>query len=335
MREAWKLIGGVVAVVLVGLAWNGSAKADVVTLVNGDTLSGTIIAQDDTSVTMSHAILGEVTLPREQVAAVMLTGAETAEAEEVAEETAEAQENPPATVVTPEQLEQRIENPGLFGTDFMLGWNKRLELGVSGRSGNTETFDFILRAQAQFEDDVKRWLLETSYYFGTDDGETSENDFRLGARRDWLLAKGPWFYFAEGKYRYDEFEPWDHRASFYGGAGRTLIENDDYTLRSRLGAGLIAELGGEQDDEYKPEGLIGVEFAWKIKEGHSFGVVNDFYPRLDDLGEFRNVTSLEYLITMNRYDGMSFKIGMENEYDSEDAGKNNDLKYYASILLDF
>jgi hypothetical protein len=58
---------------------------------------------------------------------------------------------------------------------------------------------------------------------------------------------------------------------------------------------------------------------------------------LDEPGEFRSVSTAEWVIALGKADGLSFKLGLENEYES-DVGRDtesNDLSYYGALVFDF
>ena len=96
-------------------------------------------------------------------------------------------------------------------------------------------------------------------------------------------------------------------------------------------------MGGAQGDEFTFEALLGVEADYKIKDGHSIAFTNYLYPSLEDAADFRNVTTLDYIITIDRDKGMALKLGVANEHDSSTptTSKKNDLTYYASLLWQF
>ena len=315
-----------------------AAHADRVELTNGDVLIGEITAREDASVTLDHPVLGEIVLPRDKIASVSVDG--TTPAEQAAETTdgdtppEEPAESAPDDDPAAEAMEDS-ENGGLFGTSLLRGWDKRLELGFSGQAGNSDTADVYLRARADFENERKRWKFDASYYYGQSDGETDENEAAANLRRDWLVPNERHFYFAGGGYEFDEFEAWDHRVRGNGGIGYAFYKREDFTLNGRAGLGAVAEFGGDQDDEVVPEALLGLELSWDIGPGQVLTASNVLYPQLEDVGEFRNATAVEYLIELDRQDGMSIKFGVENEYDSTDDDNRNDVKYYGALVLDF
>lgn len=312
-----------------------AARADVVVLSNGDTLRGEVTARDEQTVTLSHPDLGELELPADRVASVTVGEGEAAAQAEASGEAADGAEEEAAGQAEASgeaSLAAEPEKPGLFGTSFLAGWNREFELGVTGEAGVKDSLDVMARVNADYEDRRHRWLFDAEYYYATEEGEATDSEFSTKLRHDWLMPDDPWFYFGEGSYAFDDFEEWEHRLRAGGGAGYTFLDSDEFDLRGRVGASVLGEFGGTQDDDVVPEGLVGAEFAWRFTEGQRIEAFNTFYPQLEDVGEFRNVTGVEYVAEIDRHDGLSFKLGAENEHDSTDAEKN-DFRYYVTVVL--
>ncbi|MEL0082910.1 MAG: DUF481 domain-containing protein [Gammaproteobacteria bacterium] len=284
---------------LLTLPWTPVSAAQIV-LSNGDRLTGQIVEQSVTTVTLDHPQLGRLVIDRNNIApGERLVKAETVE---------------PAVLPPTQALKRRIE------------------AGLNGSNGNSRDRDFRLGYQARNESDLRRLLLKTAYQKSSSDGETDENDFYVELTHDWLLPQSPWFRFAQGRYDWDDFEDWDSRLNLSGGVGYGFYDRADFTLNGRLGAGFNQTWGGD-DDQLEPEGIVGVDSRWKINPGQSLEFANTLYPELDEMGEFRNLTHLAWVIKLDQFSGLALKFGIENEYESSAAGesKKNDFKYDLSL----
>src|SRR5690606_14320056 len=60
-------------------------------------------------------------------------------------------------------------------------WTARLELGVTGKTGNTESLSMVGRAEARRTTDFDRLLLYMQGHYAKQDGERSANEFLGGA----------------------------------------------------------------------------------------------------------------------------------------------------------
>lgn len=303
------------------------ATAETIKLKGGDVINAPITAQDDTSVTINHPSLGSVQIAKDNIEAVY------ADADALAAAVAEQDAIDKAAALEAE----RAADEGVFGSGLFAGWNRQLELGLNGAEGNSQNLNFRAGFFANFEDDEDRWLFETVYRTSSSDGETSENRFHIQLTKDWLLPGEDYFYFANGRFDADEFEDWDQRVSGFVGGGYQFIDEGKWNVRGRAGIGGNQEIGGTNGDEFTIEALIGVEADYQISDGHSIAFTNYLFPSLENAADFRNVTTLDYIIAIDRDKGMSLKLGLANEHDqgTPAPSRRNDFTYYASLIWQF
>jgi putative salt-induced outer membrane protein YdiY len=290
------------SIALALLLCSAVARADTLMLANGDELTGEIVEWALDYVVIEHPQLGRVRLSLEQLD--IDTGV------------------PP--------------NPGLFGTSFLRGWNRHIEAGWNGKRGNSTSMNVTSRLNLDYADEFRRWSITGRYFFQSGDDDDSENNARLDLRRDWLFPGHDVFAFASLRYQYDKFESWIHRTVLSVGPGYHLVQTENHSLDVRLGATFTREYSGDQRES--GEGLLGIDYAWKITRNQSFHVVNQLYAEFTpNAGELRNWTQANYRIGLAEAPALSLNTGVENEYDTDpDPGdKSNDLKYYVSLGLDF
>ena len=304
-----------------------SAHAETIRLESGDVINADIVSQDAERVTIDHPSLGELTIERDQIVAIYAdqSALDAALAEEEAAEKAADLEA------------ERAADDGLFGTGFLAGWNRQLELGLNGAQGNTQNLNFRTAFKANYEDDEDRWLYNMQYRTASSEGDTTEKKFYAELFKDWLIPDEDYFYFGNGRYDWDDFEDWDSRWSGFGGIGYQFLEDDTWNVRGRAGLGGNQETGGVDGDEFTFEALLGVEADYQIDDGHSIAFTNYLYPSLEDAADFRNVTTLDYIISIDRDKGLALKLGVANEHDSSApaTSEKNDFTYYATLLWQF
>ncbi|MEO0586132.1 MAG: DUF481 domain-containing protein [Planctomycetota bacterium] len=323
------------------------AEPVILRLTNGDTLRGELVSRTDAAVEINHPYLGTVSIPTEQIANSAELPAELDPASPEAADVTVTTENTvaPAPALTPDALEPPAEEeaieevkPGLFGTNLLTGWDRSFSLGVYGSEGNTQELDVTAQLDAAYEDETDRWLFNASWFYGTEDGDTTDNEILVSLRKDWLIPDSRWFFFALGTYEYDDFEAYQHRITGNAGVGYEFIKEDDITLRGLAGVGAQREFGSDNEN-ITPEALLGVEFMWKPFAGQTLTASHYFYPELERFDERRNrnLTKVEYTIDIDRDYGLSFKVGAINEYESQtdDDSFHNDFDYYAAIVYGF
>ena len=278
------------------------AAADTVVLANGDELTGEIVEWAVDHLVIDHPQLGRMRLSLEQLE--MDTG-----------------ERP---------------TPGFFGTTFLRGWSRTIDLGWNGKQGNTENSNLTLGSNFRYEDDWKRWRFRTRYFFNTSDGTTEDNNARVDLRRDWLFPGSRWFAFVAPSYQYDQFESWQHRTVLAAGPGFNLVNREAQSLDVRVGPVFTREFGERQ--QAQADALFALDYTWNITSQLVLSLSNQLFSEVNpNPGEFRNLTIGELRIRLTERPKLSLLLGAENEYetDIEPGDKANDLKYYVSLGLDF
>ena len=96
-------------------------------------------------------------------------------------------------------------------------------------------------------------------------------------------------------------------------------------------------MGGTNGDEFTVEALVGVEADYTISDNQSIAFTNYFYPSLEDASQFRNITTLDYVIAIDQDKGIDLKIGMTNEHDAGAPAptRKNDFTYYVTLVWNF
>ncbi len=221
-------------------------------------------------------------------------------------------------------------------TSFWTGWEGSAEAGITGSDGNTENFSFRASLSLERKTDKMETTFGLAYKYATEDGTQNASRFEAKGRNDWLIPDSRWRYFVQGKYEFDEFQDWDSRISGFGGVGYEFIRPEDQgpniSLVGRAGLGGSQTIGGT-DEGFTPEGLLGLDFVWDIKDDHKFVATTELYPSLEEMGEFRWITNLGYEIMLDAEMNLFLKIGVEDRYDSNPGGsaKRNDIDYYATL----
>lgn len=292
-----------------------TAPPDVVIQLRSNTrIRGKLIEETDEAYRLSTAELGEISVPKDMVLAILPAEAPLGP--------------PPAAAAAPPP-------PGLFGTQFLAGWEKSIELGFSGKSGDIDTLDLYGKFSGDYADDRARWRVRAAYFYGMSESDNTKNEGFANARRDWLNQDSRWFFWAESRADYNEFKDYRFRAGGFAGLGYTFHDTEKLRLLGRAGAGGSYEWG--EVNEFVPEALLAAELRWQVAENQRFEFTNTLFPDLDELGEYRNFTEAAYTVNLQRGRGLSLKVGLQNEYDSftEDDSQHNTLTYFGALIFNF
>lgn len=308
------------------IAIGTTASAETIQLKDGDVINAPITAQDDASVTIKHASLGDIKISRDKISAIY------ADPDAMAASLAEAAAKDKAAALEAE----RAADEGLMGVGLFAGWNRQLEAGLNGSDGNSENLNFRLAFHGDYEDAEDRWIFDMIYRRATSNGNVTDNNFQTKLTKDWLLPEEDYFYFANGIFDWDDLQDWEYRLGGFGGLGYQFMKNDKWDVKGRAGLGGNREFGSA-NNAFTPEALLGAEATYQISDNQSIAMSNTLFPSLEEFGDFRNITTLDYVIAIDRDKGMNLKIGIANEHDSEvtPGTKKNDFDYYASLVWSF
>ncbi|WP_432798856.1 DUF481 domain-containing protein [Poriferisphaera sp. WC338] len=326
--------GNICLAASLALCISTATNAASVQLSNGDTINGEVLEVTEEHIVINHPVIGQVRILKTQVTnldAVLNPDAPT-------EPASEAKPEPVAEPTPPEEPVVEDVIPGVLGTNFLRGWEKSLQAGVSGSAGNSETTDINIGANAKFENDLKRWDFSSALFYSEADGKETKNQAYAQLVRDWKFIDSPWFIFAQGRYDYDNFQAYEHRVSPSGGLGYQFYDTDDFKLRSTFGAGFAYNFG-DVDKKFVPEANMGISGEWNINDHNSLTAGSQYFPSFEDpMSIYRIVSNAEWKIKMDSARGLSLKLGLLHEYNSQTDGtdtNNNDLQYYAALVLDF
>jgi len=279
-----------------------TASADVLILANGDEMHGEIIEWTDTSVWIDHPQLGILEITREKLA--------------------KSQEKKP--------------RPGLFGSGFLEGWKRSIDVGVTGTEGNSTNLNVTAGMNFEQDDAFTRSLVRGRAFFNRDDDGVTDTNASVELRRDWLFPETRWFFRADSRYQYDRFESWEHRIVLLAGPGYRLVQRERHTLDIQVGPAFTREFGDR--DTYLGEAALTLDHHWKVNGRVSMHLDNTvYYDFTSGNNGIRNVTRGELKLDVLEDPAVHLKVGAENEYESnsEAGDEPNDLQYYLSMGLDF
>ncbi|MFW1676909.1 DUF481 domain-containing protein [Pontibacter sp. JAM-7] len=279
----------------------------MLTLQNGDTLTGEILQETDSSIQFQHPTLGTLTIPRSQLK--------------------------PAVVTAEPQPAAESADTGLLGTGFLAGWKRSLAVGLNGATGNSDNHNLHVGLALARANNETRKQFNLNYDIKQENGEQTENDLVMQLDNDYLMPGSQWFWFHRERLDWDKLAVWDYRFGGHIGAGYDFINTQHLTTSGRLGIGGTQTWGGP-DEGFSPELLIGAEAGWTISQLQSLSLSNTLYPSLENTGEYRNITRLDWAWKLSDlYKGIALKLGMINEYESDVAPdtKHNDFKYHLSL----
>jgi putative salt-induced outer membrane protein YdiY len=328
------------------------------------------------TLTVVHDVLGAIEVPTDQILALGTAKPDTEAPQEkkpapkeqpqqqtegtkspeipaehiISPDTVEAEKKKPEAAPPPDEQQarqQKEEKEKFFEPEFerlnawaarlkKTGWSLALDLSLDSSAGSTEeaTTRFGAHVRRKLRDE--RLTVDMSYYHKTSEGDVTDNKFTAGAVHDWLNPGSRWFFFAAGRYDYDEFESWQQRANLQVGPGYNLISTDRALLNLRVGAGGRKEWGSENKD-IKLEGLAGFDLKWKLTDRQTFETAAFLFPVLTDFDDYRTRTTLNWRYLMSKELNLSLLFGLVHEYQSivDPGTEKDDTRIFAGIQMRF
>ncbi|HQK88813.1 MAG TPA: DUF481 domain-containing protein, partial [Acidobacteriota bacterium] len=238
-----------VLILITVAALAGAASADIVTLANGDRITGAVVKADATALTLKTKAMGDVTIAMAEIATIQsdqplylglsdgqtVAGTVSTDGDKLqvtTKETGSVTLSRAAVATIRNEAEQafylaeaeRYRNPGLLDL-----WSGFADAGLSVASGNTDTLTFTLGANAVRETRRDKTSLYVGSLYSRSEvgGEslTTAKAIRGGARYDIFLSDR-FSVFGITDLEYDAFQQLDLRLVLGGGAGYYLVKND-------------------------------------------------------------------------------------------------------------
>jgi putative salt-induced outer membrane protein YdiY len=214
-----------------------------------------------------------------------------------------------------------------------MPWETSIEFGLNGSSGTSDSLSIRAGGHILRESRFSKLDLDTTYNRTSNGGVPTQDNAELDIRNDWLLDEAsPWTLFATSNLFYDQFQAFDLQTSANTGIGYRFVHLPELELIGRVGGGVSREIGGP-DDRTVPEALLGSEYTQRISTKQKATAKLDYYPDLDEVGEFRLVAEAGWEIALDRPSNVCLKLAANDRYDSTPSGANPHLVNYSVLLL--
>jgi putative salt-induced outer membrane protein YdiY len=344
-------------VLLLGILLASSARADQVTLKNGDRLTGSVVKSDTKTLTLKY-FDAAITLPWDEVAAIsssvplsltltdgqVLTGPVGSDEGKFTVQTVNL-----GTIATPKDTVQairskeeeaayqaeieRLRHPALLDL-----WDGYFDAGLAGTQGNadTTTINLGLNAVRATTRDKTSVFVTQLYSANSTTGvsQTTANAVRGGIRYDLNFTK-KLFGFAFTTLEFDEFQSLDLRFVAGGGPGYHVINNQRTLLDIFVGGSYNKEFFSTGLRRSSGELLVGDEFSHKVTESFSINQRFTFYPNMSDTGSYRLNWDCSAVTRLSRW--LSWQVTLSDRFLSNPVPgrKKNDVLYTTGLRFTF
>jgi len=268
---------------------------DRVRLSSGETLLGTICGSNGDTVTLDHATLGLLEIPRDSIDEF-------------------------GPIPAPERPKAWTYYLGL---QFAGAFNVNNELNLRASGG------------LRWNQEEGTFTLDAEYFFNSSNDQTLDNDILVTAVQRWDIESSDWFVQLRGIYQWDQFETWEHRVSLYLGPGYRFVNQPDMKLNFTFGAGSTYEYQTDvwtpelifgEDFTWK----LDARQTLSIAVNYAPDIVDFSNYRLDGRAEYAvqvGAAGSGMALTFGARDIYQSRI--------EGPGTNNDLRIYGGIRYTF
>jgi len=350
--------------VLYNLIWSlclllpAAGLADVVTLKNGDRVTGKIVSSDAETLKVATDFMGEIEIQWAAVTEVVsdeklylsskdgqvLVGPVTTAGEEFQVETTQSGEVsvPKAEIAAVRNEEaqeayvaeiERLRNPGLL--DF---WSGSYDLGFSLASGNAETTAFTNAARAQRATERDKITLYTTSIFAqnstTGEKITTANAIRGGTRYD-INVSEKLFTFGFLDLEFDEFQDLDLRSVLGGGLGYRIKNSEKWKWDFFGGASYNQEFFENDITRRSAELVFGEEMSYQFTDTTAWSHRIALYPNMSDTGEYR--LQFDTSLTSQLYQWLGWHITVSDRFLSNPVPgrEKNDVLLTTGVRVNF
>ncbi len=323
-----------------------AALGEVITLKNNDRVTGKVVEDNEETLTLEHPTLGRILVPKSDIKSKTVAKKDGNDVNETmdrmgieAGSTHEMQktEKKESEVVAQEEPELPPAT-GVFGTRVLQDWKRTFAVGLKGEEGDSISQDWNFSLRGSYEDETKKWDFLARYIMESDDRKNSERKGHARLTRDWFNPDSRWYNYAHLRYDYDRYKYWKHRAAPLAGRGYKFFWEEDLKFRLRAGLGGRRDWGTEND--FKPEGEMGLQLDWHPLPLQRIELNASIFPDFDDTGEYRTVSNLVWALRFSEDGKLTLRFGADHTYDSkinpqDDDERRYDLLYYGALGLDF
>jgi putative salt-induced outer membrane protein YdiY len=303
--------------------WTVAAKADQVTLKNGDRLSGTIVSGDGKTLLIKTEFAGDVTVQWDAIVGIQstqdlhltlkdgkkLAGKITTTDGKFVVEGAPAPEAKDTIVAVRNNAEQQaydLAEERMAHPKFTYFWSGLFDTGLALTRGNSSTASFTFNTKAVRETPRDKLTVYANYIFANNDttppASTTANLFQAGIRGDLNISPRA-FVFAFGDFETNELQHLNLRQVYGGGVGYHIIKNDrtlfdvfgggdfdrdefnSYTLVNPAPPPPLLSLAGYSQNS--AEIVVGEEFDSHLSKRTMFTERFSFFPNLSHTGDYR------------------------------------------------
>lgn len=279
--------------------------AEVIHLKNNDRITGAIIAESNSSLTVKSKILGKIILDKSQIEKI--------------------------TKLDKEKIKQKAKKP-----EEKIKWKRKISAGFTQVNGNTETSEFYADLLINRKTDLDEFTIKGDVYYSSSDDKMDSQQWYSLVRYAHSFGKlKKWYYFYRLEADHDRFAGIDYRLTPASGIGYWFFDKEKFKFMAESGLGY--EYTSFRNGTSEGEAILSLRtyFEKEILTKLNFSQDINLYPSLEDFGQYRlrSETSLIHPLKEN----LSLKVSFIADYDSDPvaSAKETDTRLISALEYSF
>jgi putative salt-induced outer membrane protein YdiY len=315
------------------------AEKAVIYLKNGDRVSGEIISESTNEVTLSTAVFGTVNVPT----------AEISKRERITELQSPSTTNAPVVAATsstnapPAQAAVKKTDPvkpaNLEAQPIAAtprNWQHQVQFGLNLRYSTKDQQEFLVIGKSTYAKEPFRHIFDVNFSYGETEGVPSANRLTGNEKTEFQLSKKAYVFGLVGG-GYDQIRKIDGQYEFGPGFGYELLNltNHAFVWKTEAGFSFQQEFLSDNTRQTTYSLRIAEIFAWRIFEKLTADAKIEFFPNVQEFGEYR--LRLENNWRYPLTDRLSLDFVVIDLYDTLAPAdvKRNDLQIRSTLGIKF
>ena len=339
-KFAWSLA----ALILLDGGWAASGQSFILHLKNGDRITGQISKESTNEVTVVTPFAGSIILPvsqierREPVAEPAPKVPVPESAKEVAAAAGTKPKPPPAKPPKPKNdapvAPANLEAQPIAATPKYC--QHRLDFGLNIRNSTKDQQEFLVVGKSTFAKQPFRHIFDVNFNYGKTDGEVSSHRLTASEKTEYQFSKKGYVFSLIGG-GYDKIRLIDGQFEVGPGLGIELVNSSKHKFVWKTEFGFTYQHQFRDDGTDVPtySARIAEIFAWRVWENLTADAKIEFFPNIEDFGEYR--LRIESTLSYPVNPKVSLNLTVIDLYDSASAPHvpPNDLQIRSTLGFKF
>jgi putative salt-induced outer membrane protein YdiY len=341
LSDAWWLLAVVLFVLL--LASPAGAQSIVIHLKNGDRVSGRIVSESTNTVRLTNQFLGSIEVPLAEIskrevmpapALPAVTNAPAVVTTKSATNVVTASTNVAAAAPPPKPPLSPANPEATPIASTPSYWKHDLRFGVNLRYATKDSHEFLSILKSTYGKPPFRHIFDVNFKYGRVEGALAANSLAASEKTEYQLTPKSYVFSLIGG-GYDEIRKIDYQFEVGPGFGVEILKLTNFVWKGEMGFNFQQQNRADDTRQNSYSLRVAEIFAWRIWEKLTADLKVEFFPNLDEFGEYRLriESTLRYPVS-NR---LSLNLDVIDLYDTRPPAEvsKNDLQIRSTIGVTF